>query len=114
RVRTEGGPGGPPASSSAARPPPAPPRFSQVLAGGQYDVALILEGANDLQNRDDRDIPPAISALQSMVRDARSRGVRVILATLPPENPQGKYGLAWSLVPTFNTQLKVMAGGEGV
>jgi len=113
-VSNQGLRGEPLAYKSAALPPPAPPRFSQVLAGGQYDAALILEGANDLQNRDDHDIPPAIAALQSMVRDARSRGVRVVLATLPPENPQGRLGLAWSLVPTFNTQLKAMAAAENV
>jgi lysophospholipase L1-like esterase len=106
--------GEPLAYKSIALPPPSPPRFSQTLAGGQYEVALILEGANDLQNRDDRDIPPAIAALQTMVRDARSRGVKVVLATLPPENPQGRLGLPWTLVPTFNSMLKSMAAAENV
>ena len=113
-VSNQGVRGEPLALKSPALPPPAPPRFSQVLASGQYDIALILEGANDLQNRDDRDIPPAIAALQTMVRDAKSRGIKVVLATLPPENPAGRLGLAWSLVAPFNTSLRAMASAENV
>lgn len=113
-ISNQGLRGEPLAYKSIALPPPSPPRFSQTLAGGQFEVALILEGANDLQNRDDRDIPPAIAALQTMVRDARSRGVKVVLATLPPENPQGRLGLPWTLVPTFNSMLKSMASAESV
>ena len=94
--------------------PPAPPRFSQVVSTGLYDIALVLEGANDLADRDSHDIPPAIAALRSMIDDARSRNVRVVVATLPPMNPAGRRALAWSLVPTFNDQLKAMATAENV
>jgi len=113
-VANQGLRGEPLAFVSIALPPPAPPRFTQTIAGGQYDAALIVEGANDLQNRDDHDIPPAIAALQTMVRDAKSRGMKVVLGTLPPENPQGRLGLPWSLVAPFNTSLKSMAAGESV
>ena len=113
-VANQGRSGEPLARRSAALPPPAPARFSQVIAGGQYDVALILEGANDLQNRDDKDIPPAVEALRTMTLDARSRGMKVVLATLPPENPAGKYGSPYIEVRTFNAQLKAMAAAENV
>lgn len=95
----------------------APSRLSSYLATRQYEVALILEGANDIANRDSRDIPPAINGLRTMVRDAKSRGVRPFLGTLPPENPNGccpNRGLAWSLVEPFNAQLKAMASAEDV
>lgn len=95
-------------------PPPAPSRFSQVMATGQYDVVLILEGANDLLDRDSKDIPPAIQALQGMVRDAKSRNVKPVLATLPPQNPAGYRALAWSLVDPFNQEVKALASGESV
>jgi len=95
----------------------APSRLSSYLVTRQYDVALILEGGNDISSRDSRDIPPAINGLRTMVRDAASRGVRPFLGTLPPENPNGccpNRGLAWSLVEPFNAQLKAMASAENV
>jgi len=93
----------------------APPRFSRDLSSGRYDAALVLEGVNDFFNRDSRDIPPAIAALRSMVRDARSRNIRIVLATLPPMNPAGRRATSkWQLVPQFNDQLKTMAAAEQV
>ena len=95
----------------------APSRLSSYLATRQYDVVVILEGANDIGSRDSRDIPPAINGLRTMVRDAASRGVRPFLGTLPPANPNGccpNRGLAWSLVEPFNAQLKAMASAENV
>jgi lysophospholipase L1-like esterase len=44
-----------------------------------------------------------------MVQDAKRRGLRPFLGTLPPET-----GLAWTLVEPFNTQLKAMASAENV
>jgi lysophospholipase L1-like esterase len=87
----------------------APRRLSDVLARGQYDVVLLMEGANDIASRDSRDTPPAIAALRAMVQDAKRRGLRPFLGTLPPET-----GLAWTLVEPFNTQLKAMASAENV
>jgi lysophospholipase L1-like esterase len=87
----------------------APRRLSALLASGQYDVVLIMEGANDIASRDSRDIPRALDGLRFMVRDARSRGLRPFLGTLPPES-----GLARTLVSPFNAQLKAMAMSEAV
>lgn len=44
-----------------------------------------------------------------MVVDARNRGLRPFLGTLPPET-----GLARTLIEPFNAQLKSMAAGENV
>ena len=87
----------------------APRRLSGLLATGQYDVVLVMQGAIDIGSRDSRDISPAIDGLRFMVRDARSRGLRAFLGTLPPET-----GLARSLVAPFNAQLKAMAASESV
>lgn len=113
-VANEGRPGESLALIIPGGPGTAPSRFSQVLSSRQYDIALVLEGVNDLSNRDSRDIPPAIAALRGMVHDARSRSIRVMLATLPPMNPAGRRALAWSMVPQFNDQLKAMAASENV
>ncbi len=59
------------------------PRFIRDTSG-PYDVVLLMEGADDLA--------PTTSAasiaagLGRMIDNARSRGLRVFLATIPPEN----------------------------
>lgn len=78
------------------------------------DVVLLMEGTNDLGDRDSRDIPPAIASLRAMIQDARSRGLRVFLATVPPMVPGGPRALAWSLVPTLNDSIRSLAASEGV
>lgn len=89
-------------------------RFSSVVGGGSYDAVLIMEGANDVADRDDRTIAAAIDGLRQMLRDARSRGVRPYLATIPPEVPGGRRALAWSYVPLFNDQVRALATSEDV
>jgi lysophospholipase L1-like esterase len=87
----------------------APRRLSGLLASGQYDVVLIMEGANDIASRDSLSIVLAVDGLQFMVREATRRGVRPFLGTLPPES-----GFARTLVSPFNARLKAMADSEGV
>jgi len=83
-------------------------RFSSALQSVAPDALLLLEGANDLI----AGTAPAavVTGLQSMVRQAREEGVRVFLATLPPERaPAG--GVAM-VVPT-NDLIRSMAISEG-
>jgi lysophospholipase L1-like esterase len=94
--------------------PTTPQRLSNLLAGGQYDVLLLMEGTNDLNDRDDSIEPAVIATLQRMLRDAKGRGVRPYLATIPPENPHGFRGLASSLVPGFNDRIRTLAMSERV
>jgi lysophospholipase L1-like esterase len=93
-------------------------RFSRVIAGGAYDVALIMEGANDLSNRDATIEPSVIAGLQSMLLDAKSRNMRVLLATIPPEQSgccgAPDRGLARTLVPGFNDLVRNLAAIQGV
>jgi lysophospholipase L1-like esterase len=89
-------------------------RFSAVVSGGQLDAVLLMEGANDLADRDDRVTAAAIANIRQMLRDARSRNVRPFLATIPPEVSGGFRALAWSLVAPFNDQLRALAAAEGV
>jgi lysophospholipase L1-like esterase len=53
--------------------------------------------------------------MQSMVRDARSRGLRVYLASLPPQDPLAccpRRGSGAGLVNTYNSQLRSVASAE--
>jgi lysophospholipase L1-like esterase len=88
-----------------------PGRFAAVTRN--YDAVLLMEGTNDLFEEDPLDIPPAINNLRAMVRDARSRNLRVYLATVPPMNPQGRRGGPWALVPGLNDQIRSVAFQEG-
>jgi lysophospholipase L1-like esterase len=49
-----------------------------------------------------------------MVREARSRGVKPYLATIPPKKMSGERSNGWGLVQPFNDQLKSMAFSENV
>lgn len=90
------------------------PRFSGLLGSGLYDVVLVMEGSNDLGARDAGIYPAVIATLRDMLREARGRGIRPYLATVPPMNPAGFRGTAWSQVPGFNDQIRALAGSEGV
>ena len=90
-------------------------RLSRVLAGAGFEVLLLMDGANDLIEGDARKVAPAVSGVQSMVRDARSRGLRVYLASLPPQDPLAccpRRGSGAGLVNTYNSQLRSVATAE--
>jgi lysophospholipase L1-like esterase len=93
-------------------------RFSSLVASRQYSVALIMEGTNDLYDRDSRAVPRAIDGLRQMIHDAKSRDIRPYLATIPPMNPAACSpvcrGLAWSLVAGFNDSVRALAMTEDV
>ena len=86
-------------------------RFSNMLAGGRYTVVLIMEGANDLANRDATVEPAVISGLRQMILDAKSLGVAPYLATIPPEQHGccPDRGLASGLVPAFDDQVRALS-----
>jgi lysophospholipase L1-like esterase len=111
-VSNQGNPG------EAASDPATVRRFTGLTSSGRYSVALIMEGTNDLYNRDDRIVPAAIDGLRQMIRDAKSRGIRPYLATIPPMNPSACVpvcrGLAWSLVTGFNDNVRALATAESI
>ncbi len=88
-------------------------RFSGVI-GGAFDAVLIMEGSNDLADRDARITAAAVANLRQMLRDAKSRNIRPFLATVPPMVSGGFRALAWSLVVPFNDELRALAASEGV
>ena len=89
-------------------------RFNSVLSNGSYGAVLILEGSNDISERDAGEIPATIQGLRNMIQSARGRNVRPFLATIPPMVPNSQRGLAWSLVPALNSSIRNLAVSEGV
>lgn len=77
-------------------------RFASVLSQDDPDIVLLMHGANDLLNLQDAGISDALQAIDSMVRQAKGRGIHVLLATLPPQNPAGTRGRGAASLPEFN------------
>jgi lysophospholipase L1-like esterase len=94
---TNGGKPGETVTSSATFP-----RFVSFTSSGAYDVVLLMEGANDLGSHSNSEI---IAGLARMVDDAKSRGMKVFLATLPPQN---------QAVTSFNDSVNGLAASKGV
>jgi lysophospholipase L1-like esterase len=92
-------------------------RFSRLMSSGRFGVVLIMEGTNDLFGvRDSTIIPRAVAGLRQMVRDAKGRGIKPYLATIPPINSQGFRGRTYTaeLVPGLNDGIRALAASEAV
>jgi lysophospholipase L1-like esterase len=100
-------------SGEAADDPATLGRLNSYL-NGPYQALLLMEGANDINSRDNATVPLTIAAIDQMIRAAKGRGLRVLLATLPPQNPAGSLGNGAILVPTYNDALRNLAAAENV
>jgi lysophospholipase L1-like esterase len=91
------------------------PRYVSYTSSRAYDVVLLMDGANDLGQHGFSEI---IAGLDQMIRDAQSRGIKVLLATLPPQNPDGSdpldRGMEASSVAPFNDQVRALAVSKGI
>jgi lysophospholipase L1-like esterase len=84
------------------------------------DALLLLDGANDLVSPTTSTsagmqaaINSAAEALQSMVRQGKERGARVLLGTLPPMIAPRLDNVV-AAVPTLNARIRSLAAAETV
>jgi lysophospholipase L1-like esterase len=92
-------------------------RLPGVLSQGNYQVLTLMDGANDLASRDSVKAQQGLQAIWKMVQEAKSRGLKVFLATLPPQNKNSgppRYGLAEDEVPAFNDGVRYIAEREAI
>ena len=86
-------------------------RFQSELGRLQPDVVLLMEGTNDLSPSS---LTPGIQGadgIETMVRDARARGVDPILATIPPmRTSRGEE----PMVVPYNDLIRQIAVRQGV
>ena len=87
-------------------------RLPGVVEQHHPQVVLIMHGANDLR-RPSRQISGIVGAIEEMVNDAQRRGAKVMVASLPPQNPEGSRGDAAPRLPEFTRKLAEMADDEG-
>lgn len=86
-------------------------RFGGEIYRHRPDVVLIMEGTNDLPwHTPDR----IVNALADMIRDAKQRGVRPMVATIPPARPGGRRDGLPPLIAAYNDQVRALARREGV
>ena len=116
-------------SSDPAGPRPGPPvarvlpsgekaidgvkHFTSDLISFQAKAVLIQEGVNDINGEGASAIAPAIAAIQTMIRSAKSQHVTAFVGTLLPQVAGLPRAVAVNLVQPFNNQLMPMATSEG-
>jgi lysophospholipase L1-like esterase len=94
-------------------------RLPGVLDTDKPQVLLLLHGANDLlaaasNGNFDAAIGRIISALEDMIQIARARGVQVMLANFPPQNPNGSRGGSAEAVGELNDEIAALARDERI
>jgi lysophospholipase L1-like esterase len=91
-------------------------RLRTVIQRDRPEVLLLMEGTNDLLDRPDigRGADSAMDALRRMVQEAKSLGVQVGLATVPPQRPGGRRDAVAKLIPSFNDRIRTLASDEHV
>lgn len=87
-------------------------RLSGLLVGKAFDVVMLMEGANDLNAMGQSGMTATLRSIDAMMQNAAGANARVLVATLPPQRPDGLRGGAASLVPVFNDNLKVLAAAR--
>lgn len=92
-------------------------RMPSAIRAHPTEVLLLMEGTNDLLDLDagaDR----AIDGLDRMVVDALGRGVKVMLATIPPQRPYGAHQpqriAVAKRIPGFNDRVRAIATKRSV
>lgn len=88
-------------------------RLPDVLDRDQPQVLLLMHGANNLLQYEGAGIPEVIGSLEQMIGEAQRRGITVLLATLPPQNPAGSRGGGADELPALNREIVKMAADEG-
>ena len=94
--------------------PAARDRLRRVLTDHATEVLLLQEGVNDLHiDPSSEGIADLVEALRGMVRETKSRGVKVFLGTLLPERPGGCDAFQPDRIAPANEGLRAMAAAEG-
>ena len=88
-------------------------RFIAALGVVRPDAVLLMEGANDIHLGEDGAASTAASEIRAMASEARRRGMRVFIATIPPSRPGGNRTTLPVLVADYNARMRDVARSEG-
>jgi len=88
-------------------------RLIDALRASNPEVLILMEGANDLLVYHHRGVSRAVGGVEDMIKEARSRGVLVIVASLPPQRAGALRAEGEPYLPELNAQLRKTAAEEG-
>lgn len=77
-------------------------------------VLLLMEGTNDIFGGNELGAQRALTALEGMIRQTKASGIRVFLATIPPQRAGGARTAAALFIPGFNERIRALAQRESV
>jgi len=93
-------------------------RFLSVQSLRKFDAVLFMEGSNDVNQsvEDSNVLPLAVGYLRDMIDAAKSNGMKVIVATVPPMVPPGirERTQGYAIVPRYNDMVRSLATSEAV
>lgn len=89
-------------------------RLVPLLQSVRPDVVILMEGVNDINALGAGGVTVALTAIENMLRDARARGAQVILATLPPQRPNGASITAAALAKDYSAAIRRLADRQRV
>ncbi len=88
-------------------------RFIAALGTVRPDATLIMMGANDIGLGEDGAASTAAREVRTMAAEARLRGMRVFIATLPPARAGGNRAIKQILLDDYNGRMRDVARTEG-
>ena len=88
-------------------------RFIAALGIVRPDAVLLMEGSNDIARGEDGAASGAAQEIRNMAAEARRRGMRVFIATVPPGRPGGSKTIAPLLLTDYNNRMRSVAATEG-
>jgi lysophospholipase L1-like esterase len=89
-------------------------RLSDALNETKPEVLLLLHGVNDLNRDGEAGIRRMIGSLEQLIDEATGKGVRVFVATLPPQRDDDESkGRAAAFLDKVNEEIREMAPDEG-
>lgn len=88
-------------------------RMQDTMNFDRPQVVLLLHGANNMGGPFPNTRSYIIEKLSEMMQEARFRGARVFVATIPPPRQSGGKAIPLSSVLDLNHHIRLLAAGEG-
>lgn len=88
-------------------------RMQDVMLILRPPVVLLMHGANNFTGVTPSSRTFVINRLSDMAREARLRGAKVFIASLPPPRPSGRNAIALSTILDYNHNVRLLTQGEG-
>lgn len=92
-------------------------QLGRTLVGDAPDVLMLIEGVNSINQRHSEGIPGVVQALRGMIREAKRRGVTVMVGTILPQREGACRAYDYldhvDDIVLANAQIRTMAGDEG-